>query len=315
MNRYCLLLLGVNCYWGLTQVLVKNALCYMSASSYCLMRFGTAALLLGLLALARGVKLDRKTFARGAVLGGLIAIQMLLSACSLHFTSTSNSVLISQLTVVVVPVIAALRSHRRLGRTYFRSTLFIIVGLTVIAGLGASSLNIGDGIALVSTLFACGQVLFGERAAYDSELVGLAVAQMLIATAISALALPLDGGFSFEVRSESIAIVVLTGLVGSGVCHSLYLVAQKNLAASTVSLVSVCHPIFAMIGAATIPNELGVVEEPTPAKVAGAVLVVIGMVVYARGFASSGRWRCASEGTWSAARFCRRRRIRPRKPS
>lgn len=110
--RFYLILAGINIYWGITQVLIKHALLYMSSSTYAALRFGTAAVLMLVLLFARRSVPSRETVVHGVILGSMVAGQTLLNSASLYFTSMANSVFIAQLSIVAVPAYYMLRERK-----------------------------------------------------------------------------------------------------------------------------------------------------------------------------------------------------------
>lgn len=274
------ILIGVNVYWGLTQVLIKHALLYMSSGTYTALRFGTAALVLVAICLVRRERIDRRTLLHGVVLGTLVAGQTLLNSFALYFTSTANSVFIAQLSIVVVPLYYLIRNRKAPSRAYLVAVVSMVVGLMIFANVFKGSFNLGDMVVVLSMLTICGQIIYGARVTAHDDLFQLAVVQMVSAAAVSIVAALPQGGFTVAWTPESVAIILLTGVIGSGVCNSLRLVAQKHLAPIVISFINILHPIFAMVGAAVIPNALGEVEPIIGYKVVGAAIMIAGMVFY-----------------------------------
>lgn len=280
MLPYYAILVGVNVYWGLTQVLIKHALLYMSSSAYTALRFSSAAIVLVVLCAVRRVRINPIVMRHGVVLGALVAGQTLLNSFALYFTSTANSVFIAQLSIIAVPIYYLAKNHRGPSKEYIIAVIVMVVGLVVFADVVHGSLNIGDVVVVMSMLTICGQVIYGARVTAKDDLFQLAVVQMVAAALVSlVVALP-QGGISVAWTPESVGIIVLTGIIGSGVCNSLRLLSQKHLPPTSVSFVAILHPVFSMIGAAIIPNALGEVEPILAYKAIGAAIMIAGMVFY-----------------------------------
>lgn len=275
-------LAGINLYWGLTQILIKHALLYMSSSMYATLRFGAAALLLAGIALVRGVHIDRTALRHGTVLGVLVGGQMLVSTYSLYFTSSTNAVFITQLSVVVVPTLCCWRARRLPSRRLVAAIVIVLMGLIVFTGVFSGALNVGDAIALFAMVGSCAQIIYGARVTARDDVFALTVVQMIAATALSLPCALLQGG-TVTWTPEGAAIIVLTGLIGSGVCHSLMLVVQKHVRPAAVSFINVLYPVFAMMGAALIPDVASNADTITPIKLVGAMIVIGGMLVFVVG--------------------------------
>lgn len=277
--RFYLMLAGINIYWGITQVLIKHALLYMSSSTYTALRFGTVAVLMLALLFARRSVPSRETVVHGVILGSMVAGQTLLNSASLYFTSTANSVFIAQLSIVAVPAYYMLRERKPPTRDYLIAVVLMLAGLCMFADVMHGALNIGDAIVVLSMLTICVQIIYGARVTAHDDLFQLAAVQMITAGVVScAVAAP--QGFEVAWNPTSVGIIVLTGVVGSGVCNSLRLVAQKHVEPTAVSFINILHPVFAMVGAAVIPNELGQVEPILWFKVLGSIVMIAGMTYY-----------------------------------
>ena len=281
------MLVGINLYWGLTQVLLKHALLYMSSSMYTVLRFAAAFVIVFAFALKHHVHLDGNSIKHGAVLGMLVGAQMLLGTFSLYFTSTTNAVFIAQMSLVLVPLFCFWRERRRPTWRYPAALLTVLSGLLMFTGMLAGSFNFGDLIASVAMLGSCAQILYTARVAACDDVRALATVQMLVAS-VSALPFAiLQGNLSVSWTPESVAIIFLTGAIGSGVCHALMPVVQQHVSPSSVAFINVLYPVCAMVGAALIPSADGLVEHITAAKLAGAAVMIIGMTLYVFGNDSS----------------------------
>ena len=92
-------------YWGVTTVLMKHALAYMSSTTYIMLRFTSAAVLV-LLIFGRKLYQQKSKILllHGLILGLLQIIPMECTTFAMYFTSASNSVFIGQLSFIIVPL-------------------------------------------------------------------------------------------------------------------------------------------------------------------------------------------------------------------
>ncbi len=208
-----------------------------------------------------------------------MAAQTWLNTYSLYFTSTSNSIFITQLSIIFVPAYYSIRYHERPKAYYLLAAGIILAGLFIFADVIHGALNKGDFIAFVSVFFVCGQIILGEQYSKRSDVLELAVAQMIAAAVLPALFC----GFSkpkIICCKESLIIILLTGIIGSGVCNTLRLYVQKEVEPIALPLINIIHPIFAMIGAAIIPDMNGATEAIPLNKVIGTIIILCGLFYY-----------------------------------
>lgn len=124
-----LLVSGVMVYWGFTTVMMKHALVYMSSATYIMARFLVASVPL-LILYGRKLKgsLSKKLLLHGCILGVLEMIPMQTSTLALHYTSAANSVFVSQLSFVFVPLMQCLLSRKLPSRTLLITIAWLLGG-------------------------------------------------------------------------------------------------------------------------------------------------------------------------------------------
>jgi drug/metabolite transporter (DMT)-like permease len=104
-----LALLGNTVIWGVTFVLVKDALHDVSPLVYLALRFTLAAIVLGLV---YGRKLKRASLRDGAIAGVFLFLGYLFQTTGLQYTSPSKSAFYTSLSIPMVPLLASLVSAR-----------------------------------------------------------------------------------------------------------------------------------------------------------------------------------------------------------
>ena len=100
-----LALLGNTVIWGVTFVLVKDALHDVSPLVYLALRFTLAAIVLGLV---YGRKLKRASLRDGAIAGVFLFLGYLFQTTGLQYTSPSKSAFYTSLSIPMVPLLASL---------------------------------------------------------------------------------------------------------------------------------------------------------------------------------------------------------------
>ena len=132
--------------WGATFVLVKDALADASVFVFLAMRFVLAALTLALIYRAALRRMDRASFAAGAVLGWFMFSGYALQTIGLKFTSPSKAAFITSSSVVMVPVLHAIFGRVRAGIWVWAGAIAAFVGLyfLTVPAAGLGDLNKGD---------------------------------------------------------------------------------------------------------------------------------------------------------------------------
>jgi drug/metabolite transporter (DMT)-like permease len=113
--RAHLLLFSVVAVWGSTFVLVKDALSDVSPLLFNLLRMALAFLCLAVVYRRQWRQISRLAWKSGALIGLILAIAYHLQTSGLKLTTPSNSAFITGLTLVLVPLLAAVPGVRRRG--------------------------------------------------------------------------------------------------------------------------------------------------------------------------------------------------------
>ena len=266
-------------YWGITTVLMKHILFYMNSPTYLMLRFLSAAILVLAVYGKRLAGISLRTFMQGLVLGILLVVPMELTVLGLNYTSASNSVFISQMSIVFVPVCISLLNKKVPSKNLLLSILITLTGLYVFSHGNGGSFNIGDGITFCSALLNTACIMTMNHFVRDGDAELLGALQIVIAAILSLAA----GIFLYETPvlcRTSILIIILTGVIGTGIAYIVQAVGQKYSRAVTVPFIQMLTPVFGMIGAALRPDHNQATELITFHKSMGSIIILFGLAWY-----------------------------------
>jgi len=272
-RRADLLLITAAAVWGVSFVVVKEALTSASPLLFLAARFTIATIVL-----APFVNL-RDGFSRGELRAGLILTLLLASgfatqAYGLQYTTPARSAFIVAMSSVLAPFIALILLRHRIG--------WLVVVALVIAGAGiyfltapdAGGLNRGDLWTLITAVVFGGHIVavseFSKR--FDARrLVWLQLPGTAIGSLIAAL---LVENLRFD-WSPSLALALLFLAIMSTVVALVWQFrAQREMSSARASLIFCFEPVFA---AGTSWLFWG--ETFSVAQGLGAVLILAGMVL------------------------------------
>lgn len=145
-------------------------------------------------------------------------------------------------------------------------------GCALTAGAGGGAEAVGVALALTATLAIAAYTLASRRVMSRSAAPGGSAVILTVTAAVtSALALA-RGGLRLGGGGEALGWALLTGVVGTAVPVTMFLVALQHLDAGKVSLYSTAEPVITVLLAAAV---LG--ERMTALQLAGGGLVVAGV--------------------------------------
>ncbi|WP_349902914.1 DMT family transporter [Parafrigoribacterium humi] len=143
--RVDLLLLVVAASWGSTYLVTKELVTPSSVIALLSVRMLLATALMAVIVVARRARsgpgeqprLTRAGLGVGVVLGVLLAAVFVCETSGIAHTSATNAGLIISLTMVFTPILESVVARRRLPGGFFLAALVAVVGVALLAGVGA----------------------------------------------------------------------------------------------------------------------------------------------------------------------------------
>ena len=141
-------LIGIAAVWGLTFVMVQDAIELLPTMAFLGYRFVPAALLVAVVFRRRLLALPAAGWRAGALMGVFLTAGYILQTLGLEETTASNAGFITGLFVVLTPVMGAAFLHDRIGAPAWAAAVVSSVGLYLLSGSGEPNLR-GDGLVLL----------------------------------------------------------------------------------------------------------------------------------------------------------------------
>ena len=249
------------------------------------LRLSLASLVLAPIAATRAggewARLAPRDFALTILSGVLLAFHFAFWISSLDYTSVMSSIVF----VSTNPFFVALGSVLLLRESQKRGTIIgiliaaiggAIIGLTDLGQGGAESLQ-GDALAVAGAITVSGYLLIGRRLRKQLSLIGY-ISLVYSTAAIVLLLLAFAMGTSLTGYSiKGYALIVLLAIGPQLVGHSAYNWALKYVSATFVTVTVLAEPIGATLLAIPI-----LAQVPSPIKVMGGALILIGIYFAAR---------------------------------
>lgn len=270
-------LLLITAFWGVTFVVVKDALAHADPFSFLALRFTTGALLLTL-AVRRQV-LQPQALRAGALLGLFLFLGFALQTVGLTSTSASRSAFITGLSVVGVPFVTLVFFRRAPRLPSLLGVVLAVVGLWALtrpdADGGGGGFSTGDLLTLGCALAYAFHIAFTERLAPQTGVMGMVAVQLWTVALLSAVCVPLQpGGPRVDWNGGFAAALLFTGVFASAVAISVQTWGQARTSAVRAALIYSLEPVFAAAYSVLLGYEaLGVREA------LGGGLIVLGVLV------------------------------------
>jgi len=272
-RRADLLLITAAAVWGVSFVVVKEALTSASPLLFLAARFTIATIVLAPFVNLRG------GFSRGELRAGLILTLLLASgfatqAYGLQFTTPARSAFIVAMSSVLAPFIALILLRHRTGWMVFLALLIAGAGIYFLTAPDTGGLNKGDLWTLITAVVFGGHIVavseFSKQ--FDAQrLVWLQLPGTAIGSLIAAL---LFEHLRFDWSPSLVAALLFLAIMSTVVALVWQFRAQREMSSARASLIFCFEPVFA-----ALTSWLFWGETFSRSQAFGAVLILAGMVL------------------------------------
>ncbi|MDQ0272046.1 DMT family transporter [Cytobacillus purgationiresistens] len=250
-------LLLVALIWGVTFVIVQNALAFLEPFSFNGFRFLIAAFLLGgwliLFKRKQLQHLNKKALFSGILIGIWLFIGYAFQTLGLLYTSSSKAGFITGLSVILVPLIAFLFIKVKIGRKAVIGVSIATFGLYLLAMTDAVSLNQGDAYVFICAFGFALHIIFTGKYANKYPALLLTVIQITTVAVLSIffafLLEDLHSAINPEIlfSKEVAAGLIITSVFATALAFFAQTHYQQFTTPTRVALIFAMEPVFAAI--------------------------------------------------------------------
>lgn len=267
--------------WGVTFVVVRNALDHISVFLFLAVRFTLAALLMALFRPAGLRNLKKDELFAGAALGLFMFGGYAFQTAGLQYTTPAKSGFVTGSSVVLVPLLLGIFWKRRLTAWVYGGTLAAVSGLYLLTvpTEGLSRLNHGDLLTLgAAGLYAVHIILVGDYTRRHSvaalSVLQVAACAMMAWMATAAASATVWQPARFAWRWELAVGIGICAVFATAIAFSMQLWAQQYTTPSHAAIIFTLEPVFAVI-----TSYLVIGERLNHRSMSGAVLVLAGILI------------------------------------
>ena len=240
-----LALIGIASIWGLTFVMVKDAIEELPTMAFLAYRFIPASLIVAVVFRAQLGRLPRDGWRAGAVMGVFLTGGYIFQTLGLEETTASNTGFITGLFVVLTPVLGAVFLRQSIPLVAWAAAGVAAVGLWLLSGAGTDFNFRGDGLVLVCAFSLAAHILATASAVKKYDVGALLAIQLgvvgVICLAIGAAAGDLEAPEGGTVWSA----LIVTSLIASALGFFVQTFAQQHAPPARTALILAAEPAFA----------------------------------------------------------------------
>lgn len=250
-------LLFVAFVWGVTFVLVQNAIALLPPISFNAVRFLIATLIIGgalfIVGRRQIAAFNRKLAFAGILIGICLFLGYATQTIGLLYTSSSKAGFITGLSVVLVPLLAFFVLKQRPSRNAMIGVFIATIGLYLLTMIDITALNKGDGFVFIGAVSFTFQIIFTGKYSGRFPTLLLTFIQLVTVTVCSFIF-----SFIFEdwraaftpsilLSTEVLVALIVTAVFATALAFFAQTYFQKFTTPTRVALIFATEPVFAAI--------------------------------------------------------------------
>jgi len=243
--------------WGFAFVAQRAGMQYIGPFTYNAIRFAMGGLFLVPFVLKRNSSYKSSAkinFKYGIILGLILFIASSFQQIGIIYTTAGNAGFITGMYVVLVPIFGIF-----IGKKTFKSTwvgaLLAIAGLYFLSASENISMNFGNFLVLISSLFWAVHVLLIDNFAKKVEPLIIACIQFLVTSFLCFIAMLFTETSTWSAIYSALAPLIYGGIISVGIGFTLQIIAQKKAHPTHAAIILSLEAVFAVIGGILILKE------------------------------------------------------------
>jgi len=240
-----LALIGIASVWGLTFVMVQDAIRELPTMAFLAYRFIPAALIVAVVFHRRLRTLPAEGWRAGLVMGAFLTGGYVFQTLGLEETTASNTGFITGLFVVLTPVLGAVFLRQRIPVSAWVAAGVAMFGLWLLSGAGGDLDLRGDGLVFLCAISLAAHILATASAVRRYDVGALLAVQLgvvgLVSLAIGSAAGQLEPPEGATVWSA----LIVTALIASALGFFVQTFAQQHAPPARTALILAAEPAFA----------------------------------------------------------------------
>jgi len=212
-------------------------------------------------------------YKNGIWLGLILFVAASLQQVGMVYTTAGNAGFITSIYVILVPIIGVFIGHK-IPKQIWIGVALTLAGLYFLSIKGSLSIQLGDGLVLISALFWALHVLAISHFAQKNEVLILSAVQFAVCSVLSLVIAFIFESFSFHEIYQASIPILYGGLMSVGIAYTIQVYAQRNAPPSHAAIILSLESLFAVIGGWLILN-----ETMDTLKILGGFLMLTGVII------------------------------------
>lgn len=268
-------LVAVAAVWGLTFVMVKDAVEEVPVATFLAYRFLPAAAIVAVFVSGQLRRLSREGWMAGCVMGIFLTGGYAFQTAGLQYTTASKAGFITGLFVVLTPLFhAAARDGERAPLSVWAAAAIATAGLWLMSG-SDGPVNRGDVLVFFCACSFALHILATNRGVAEHAAGALVVVQLGVCGLASLGYAAARSELSVDLNAQALQALAVTAVVASAAGFFVQTYAQQRVPPARTALVLASEPAFAgLFGYLLAGDRFGLRSWSGAALIVGAIVWV-----------------------------------------
>jgi drug/metabolite transporter (DMT)-like permease len=263
-------LLTVSAAWGLSFVVMKDAIQRQSVNNFLFTRF-TLAVIVMILIRPQTIKLFNKDLLqRGGLAGIFLGLGYIAQTLGLERTGAAITGFITGLYVVLTPLIASFVLKEKITKFTWLCIAVATFGLGLLSIRGFS-VGIGEMFVLASAVLFAAHIIALSKWSSGRDVYAMTVIQLTMCAILAGLASAIEG-YSLPPDRGVWSVVIFTAVFATAVAFIVQTWSQAHMSATKVAVILTMEVVFAAAFAILLGG-----ERLTLQTAFGGILVIVAM--------------------------------------
>lgn len=287
-----IILLTVTVIWGSSFVILKDTLSSLDGKFtffILFFRFTVASLIIFVLFYKRIIKIKKRSFIKGAILGVILFSAYSIQTLGLNYTTPSKNAFLTVIYCVLVPFMSWFFLKRKPKPKNYLAAILCFVGVAFVALLGKSESGnnelLGDILTLFCGVFYALQIIYIEKYMQTEESIPILFVE-LGSVAVLCLILTSFMEFpryysEFSLSTEAIWKILYLAIFATCFAQFGQMIGQKYTSPTSTSLILSLETVFGVVFDLLLGN-----AKLTPFIVTGFIIIFVAELVNELSFTS-----------------------------
>ncbi len=274
--RADILLLTVAISWGITFLMVQDAIKTVPVYAFLFWRFFIATLLMFIISYKYLNQINKQTILYGVILGLFLFLGFATQTFGLTFTKSSIVAFITGLNVIIVPFVAYFLFKNHVRPMVFVGSIFAVIGLYLLTMSGKLAIGTGEILTIFCALFFALQILFTDKFSKKVNVFLLVLFQFITVTLLSLIfSLSLEEiTFNINFDYTFLKAVLITSIFATVYAFLIQTYMQQFTTPTKTAIIFSMEPVSAGVFSYYMADEI-----LNRTQVIGAIIIIFAVLL------------------------------------